>query len=841
MLPRILLSILVFASAALQAQPAFSDPGGVLHQLTVARFGGSGTQSIQALTSDAAGNVYVAGTTSSFDFPTKNAEQPVMGEAVLMRSLDRGLTWKKVAGPQAMAITVAPHPRDPQTLLVGGADGIYKTTDGGNTWRHVYAWVPLRDAGIFSGAVLNIAFDPANTGSVYVYVLGYAAGSQFLASTDGGESWESRNVSSLYITKDVLSGVSLLWVDPNGSGAVVVGTWISSDGGMTWVSMSQLSASMNFVYTVPDPRHRGWIYAATTFSAGGGLYLSKDWGSMWAQRPAPTSFSADYFLFDPDYAYPVYSVASVFLYVSGDAGLTWRTTSPIDYVSDGIRLATLSRNCGGGALLAPSSGGVASSLDFGLTWQPPQLTRVVDLASGPGCAVYAVRSVASDAFVAKLAPGGKEVLWSTFLGGSDLDSAAAIALDTHGNVYVAGNTASSDFPATEPRVGVHGKQNVFAAKLDSGGKLVYSVVIGGEAMDNASSLAVDAHGDAHIVGWTSSKSFPVTHGAFQTKPGDNDGFAVKLTAGGTVDYASYLPDFGTYNFDVFTINPPQVVAVVAETAGSVLIGGYDGKLSRMNANGSSLTALPNQPGQIFDLESDSQGNIYIAEQVIGPSTGSAPCFQGFYEFDDTAAPGDIFLIKLRANDLQQIYSTRLFGDCKSWPVSVKVGPTGEAAIGMWTLDRFPTRAPALPFSGCGLWGSAVVARLSADGSTVLFSSFLDMCGQGAPIALGADGAIFAAVTPGPHISYAASTAAASCASQGADGRAVRSGGVQFVQRRQWIRHAGSTCRQSSDRISRPDSSIWASVMRGRCQRSWVEPGCCSTARRRKFWRWRLIA
>ena len=80
----------------LQAQTPAPDPAGVLNRFAIARFRGSGTESIQALASDATGNLYVAGSTTSPDFPVKNAAQPLMGEGVLMRSNDGGVTWRKV-------------------------------------------------------------------------------------------------------------------------------------------------------------------------------------------------------------------------------------------------------------------------------------------------------------------------------------------------------------------------------------------------------------------------------------------------------------------------------------------------------------------------------------------------------------------------------------------------------------------------------------------------------------------------------------------------------------------------------------------------------------------------
>jgi hypothetical protein len=92
-----------------------TDPGGVLSALTVTRF--------------AAGNIYVAGTTGSPNFPVKNAAQPTRENPFLMRSLDRGATWQKLADPPAAPLTFTPHPTDPKTMFAASAVAIYKSTD----------------------------------------------------------------------------------------------------------------------------------------------------------------------------------------------------------------------------------------------------------------------------------------------------------------------------------------------------------------------------------------------------------------------------------------------------------------------------------------------------------------------------------------------------------------------------------------------------------------------------------------------------------------------------------------------------------------------------------------
>lgn len=111
--------ILLFVFIPLQPRDALAvrpperrpDAGGVLSQLGIAAFGGSGQTSIQAAAADASGNIYIAGTATSPDFPVKNAAQPVFGAARILRTTDLGVTWTRVGSPPDATVTaVAPDP-----------------------------------------------------------------------------------------------------------------------------------------------------------------------------------------------------------------------------------------------------------------------------------------------------------------------------------------------------------------------------------------------------------------------------------------------------------------------------------------------------------------------------------------------------------------------------------------------------------------------------------------------------------------------------------------------------------------------------------------------------------
>src|SRR5579883_1648566 len=133
---------LVLAVSAAERRPMpleRSDPGGVLRQLTIARFDASGQTSIQAAATDANGNLFVTGTTNAPDFPVRNAAQGALGDARILRTTDLGATWTKVGNPPGDVTTIVPDPTTAQVLFAGGANGIYKSSDGGATWRQVHA------------------------------------------------------------------------------------------------------------------------------------------------------------------------------------------------------------------------------------------------------------------------------------------------------------------------------------------------------------------------------------------------------------------------------------------------------------------------------------------------------------------------------------------------------------------------------------------------------------------------------------------------------------------------------------------------------------------------------
>jgi hypothetical protein len=152
---------------------------------------------------------------------------------------------------------------------------------------------------------------------------------------------------------------------------------------------------------------------------------------------------------------------------------------------------------------------------------------------------------ATDAFVTKLDPTGSNLVYSTYLGGSNNDDEGkGITVDAAGNAYVTGTASSYNFPTTAgafDRTGDGG--DAFVAKLNaSGSSLVYSTYLGGSGSEHGTGIAVDTARNVYVTGYTNSSDSLATAGAFDTTyNGGWDVFVAKLNpTGSSLLYATYL-------------------------------------------------------------------------------------------------------------------------------------------------------------------------------------------------------------------------------------------------------------------------------------------------------------
>lgn len=185
-----------------------------------------------------------------------------------------------------------------------------------------------------------------------------------------------------------------------------------------------------------------------------------------------------------------------------------------------------------------------------------------------GSAAQATNAGGVDAFVAKFGPTGN-LLYSSYLGGSEDEEATAIAIDGSNNIWITGTTNSTNFrTAGNPALGSNsGGKDAFVAKFDSSGQLLYSTYLGGAADDFGYGIAVDPSSSAWVTGSTTSTNFPLAGTPVQASTGGlSDAFVARFTATGSLVYSTY---FGGVNDD-------NGFAIAADPQDNVWIAGDSG-------------------------------------------------------------------------------------------------------------------------------------------------------------------------------------------------------------------------------------------------------------------------
>ena len=274
-----------------------------------------------------------------------------------------------------------------------------------------------------------------------------------------------------------------------------------------------------------------------------------------------------------------------------------------------------------------------------------------------------------DVLVTKLDPTGVHVVYSTYIGGTFLDAAGGVAVDAEGHAFVTGHTQSANFPtvdALQPAlsgaqsafvsklspdgaslefstyfgsgfasltraIAVDAQQNVwiggngevptkssifdtgpFVAKISGSGEILhFSTKLGGSGISVVRGLAVDADGDAYVVGSTNATDFPVLNAYQPTSAGGSEGFVMKLSSATTLD--PLLLD----TFDTENMGEPGT-AVPELSAWHVLEGEID-----LIAAGSGLAATTPSPGAGASIQRRSTVTLSPGESIFASANVAA--------------------------------------------------------------------------------------------------------------------------------------------------------------------------------------------------------------------------
>ncbi len=348
----------------------------------------------------------------------------------------------------------------------------------------------------------------------------------------------------------------------------------------------------------------------------------------------------------------------------------------------------------------------------------------------------------ADAFVTEFNPTGTGLVYSTYLGGSDLDGGDGIAVDTSGNAYVTGTTDSSDFPTTAGAFQrtYRGDEDAFVTELNpTGTGLVYSTYLGSSGSDGGAGIAVDSSGHAYVAGFAGSSDFPTTAGAFQTTfaGGLSDGFVTELNPTGTgLVYSTYLggSDRDLANRIAVDTSGNAYVIGLAEssdfptTAGAFQTnygGEGDAFVTELDPTGTGLVYSTYLGGSGGDdgigIAVDTSGDAYLTGFTV---SSDFPTTIGAFQTTFGGGPADVFITELNPTGTGLVYSTYLGGSDSDVGEGIAVDTSGNAYVtGDTYSSDFPTTAGAFQTTFGGVT-DGFVTELNPTGTGLVYSTYL---------------------------------------------------------------------------------------------------------------------
>jgi hypothetical protein len=358
--------------------------------------------------------------------------------------------------------------------------------------------------------------------------------------------------------------------------------------------------------------------------------------------------------------------------------------------------------------------------------------------------------------------------WITFLGGSVWDGCFASASDALGRPVVVGAADSPDFPATPGAYqdSLAGEFDAIVAKLSAAGdSLLWATYLGGELIEQATDVILDATGNIVTTGETYSPDFPTTAGAFDTTASppsdDRDCFVTKLSptgdsllwstylGGGQEDLARSLALDTQENVVVAGLTESLLFPTTAGAYDEVHNGDLDMFVTKVTATGNALvwsTFIGTEEQDLaWQVALDAQYRPIVVGRTLSPDfPTTAGAFQETYQGGDYDGTVSVF-----AEDASVLlFSTFLGGDDQDWTTGVAVTAAGNLAVGVRTnSENFPTTAGAYDTTPNGGIDFAVL-ELDSTASTLHWSTLVggsshEWC---ANLEIGAEGALVTAGT-----------------------------------------------------------------------------------------------
>lgn len=278
-----------------------------------------------------------------------------------------------------------------------------------------------------------------------------------------------------------------------------------------------------------------------------------------------------------------------------------------------------------------------------------------------------------------------QIIWGTYLGGSDIDNTYGVTIDSNGNIYAAGETSSVDYIATQGAYQgeINGFIDAFIRKFDCNGQLIWSTYFGGEEHDSAYGIACDSNNNVVITGYTMSENGIATPGVWQeiNNGGFGDAYVAKFTSDGDFLWGTY---FGGSDYDCsngVACDFSNNIIITGHTASTDSIATPNAFLTTYQGYGDAFIAKFNLNGQLnwstyfgyedydsgLSIASDSFNNIFITGQTnsymnIATETSFQEEFGGF---------SDGFLTKFNPSG-SRIWATYYGGEIDDACNSVKV-------------------------------------------------------------------------------------------------------------------------------------------------------------------------